>query len=154
MQLNKIRRMAAEILNIGKSKIVFSEKERERIAESMTKEDVRQLIKDGIVKKRKDAYQSKGRARKLKEKKKKGRKRGQGKRKGTIKTRTRKKKSWIKTVRAQRKKIKELKKEVKMEKGEYGKIYRRIKGNYFKGKKYVEAAVKGDKKWATTQHTK
>ncbi|PJA16666.1 MAG: 50S ribosomal protein L19e, partial [Candidatus Diapherotrites archaeon CG_4_10_14_0_2_um_filter_31_5] len=116
MQLNKIRRMAAEILNIGKSKIVFSEKERERIAESMTKEDVRQLIKDGIVKKRKDAYQSKGRARKLKEKKKKGRKRGQGKRKGTIKTRTRKKKSWIKTVRAQRKKIKELKKEVKMEK--------------------------------------
>ena len=146
MQLNKIRRMAAEILKVGKSKVVFSEKDRERIAESMTKEDVRQLIKDRIVKKRKDAYQSKARARKLKEKKKKGRKRGSGKRKGTTKTRVNKKKSWIKNVRAQRKKLKELKKEGQVKEGEYGKIYRRIKGNYFKGKKYVEAAVKGDKK--------
>lgn len=146
MQLNKIRRMAAKILKVGKNKIVFSEKDRERIAESMTKEDVRQLIKDGIVKKRKASYQSKGRARKLKEKKRKGRKRGKGKRKGTTKTRTRKKKSWIKSVRAQRKKLKELKKKVKMKNGEYGKVYKMIKGNYFKGKKYVEAMVKGDKK--------
>ncbi|MBU2100933.1 50S ribosomal protein L19e [Candidatus Micrarchaeota archaeon] len=146
MQLNKIRRMAAEILKVGKTKIVFSEKDREKIAESMTKEDVRQLIKDGIVKKRKDNYQSKARARKLKEKKIKGRKRGKGKRKGTIKARTNKKKAWMKKVRAQRKKLKELKNEGKMEKGQYGKIYRMIKGNYFKGKKYVEAAVKGDKK--------
>ena len=33
-----------------------------------------------------------------------------------------------------------------MKKGEYGKVYKMIKGNYFKGKKYVEAAIKGDKK--------
>ncbi len=146
MQLNKIRRMAAEILKVGESRIVFSEKERNRIAESMTKEDVRQLIKDGIVKKRKNAYQSRGRARKLKEKKKKGRKRGKGKRKGTTKTRVNKKKTWMKNIRAQRKKLRELKEKTEMEKGEYGKIYRRIKGNYFKGKKYIESAVKGDKK--------
>jgi large subunit ribosomal protein L19e len=99
MQLNKIRRMAAEILKVGKTKIVFSEKDREKIAESMTKEDVRQLIKDGLVKKRKDNYQSRARARKLKEKKIKGRKRGKGKRKGTIKARTNKKKAWMKKVR-------------------------------------------------------
>jgi len=146
MQLNKIRRMAAEILKVGKTKIVFSEKDKSRIAESMTKEDVRQLIKEGIVKKRKDNYHSRARARKLKEKKTKGRKRGKGKRKGTIKARTNKKKAWMKKVRSQRKKIKELKKTGKMEKGEYTKIYRMIKGNYFKGKKYVEAMVKGDKK--------
>ncbi len=146
MQLNKIRRMAAEILKVGKTKIVFSDKDTERIKESMTKEDVRQLIKERIVRKRKDNYQSRARARKLKEKKTKGRKRGKGKRKGTIKARTNKKEKWIKKVRAQRKKLKELKKEVKMEKGQYGKIYKMIKGNYFKGKKYVEAMVKGDKK--------
>jgi len=146
MQLNKIRRMAAEILKTGKTKIVFSEKDKNKIAESMTKEDVRKLIKEGIVKKRKDNYQSKAGARKLKEKKKKGRKRGKGKRKGTIKARTNKKRAWITKVRAQRKKLKELKKEVKMEKGQYGKIYRMVKGNYFKGKKYIETMVKGDKK--------
>ncbi len=146
MQLNKIRRMAAGILKVGKTKIVFSEKDQDKIAESMTKEDVRQLIKDGIVKKRKDQHQSRARARKLKEKKTKGRRRGKGKRKGTTKTRTQKKKTWMKNVRAQRKKLKELKTEVKMEKGQYSKIYRMIKGNYFKGKKYVEAMVKGEKK--------
>ncbi len=145
MQLNKIRRMAAEIMKVGKTKIVFSEKDRERIAESMTKEDVRALIKEGIVKKRKDKHQSKGRARKLKEKKTKGRKRGKGKRKGKKTARTKKKKEWMKKVRAQRKKLKELKGKIK-EKGEYGRMYKMIKGNYFKGKKYVETMVKGDKK--------
>ncbi|MFH1664364.1 MAG: 50S ribosomal protein L19e [archaeon] len=146
MQLNKIRRMASGILKTGKTKIVFSEKDLSRIAESMTKEDVRQLIKEGIVKKRKDNYQSRARARKLNEKKVKGRKRGKGKRKGTKKARTNKKKTWIKKMRVQRRTLKELKKKIKMQKGEYGKIYKMIKGNYFKGKKYIEAMVKGDKK--------
>lgn len=142
MELNKIRRMAAQILKVGKNKLWLNPDERDKIKESMTKEDVRALIKDGLIKIKKEKGQSKARARKLKEKKKKGRKGGYGKRKGRKKARARKKKSWVSGVRAQRKKLKELKnKGVKLS-IQYRKAYNMIKGNYFKGKKYVEALAK------------
>ena len=69
------------------------------------------------------------------------------KRKGTKKTRVEKKKNWIKRVRSQRKTLKELREKnpKAVEAVGYGKVYRMIKGNYFKGKKYVEAYVKGKK---------
>ena len=74
----------------------------------MTKEDVRALVKEGAIKKKQVNSQSKGRARILKLKKKKGRKSGRGKKKGTKKARSEKKPTWMKNVRAQRKKLKEL----------------------------------------------
>ena len=150
MDLNKVKRIAAEVLKTGPKRVWFNPEESERISEVMTKEDARALVKEGIIKKRKPESQSKARAKKLKEKKSKGRKKGKGKRKGTKKKRSEKKKSWIKRVRSQRKKLKELrkKKPKAVEKIGHSKLYRMIKGNYFRGKKYLEAYVeeKGDKK--------
>lgn len=147
MQLNKIKRIAAGILKVGESRVWMDPENGPKIKESITKDDVRNLIKEGIIKKKKIAEHSKSRARRLKEKKRKGRKRGYGKRKGTGKVRAKKKKEWIKKVRSQRRALKELKeKKLLKGKGKYGKIYKMIKGNYFKGKKYVEEMVKGAKK--------
>ena len=147
MELNQIRRLAADLLGVGQTRVWFDPEQRDRIKEAMTKDDVRGLIAERLVKKRASSGQSRARARKLKEKKKKGRKRGYGKRKGTFKTRLEKKEDWMKRVRAQRRVLKELKeKEPEAFKdGEYRKLYKKITGGYFKGKKYVEAAVKGEK---------
>ncbi|MBU1120840.1 MAG: 50S ribosomal protein L19e [archaeon] len=147
MQLNKIKKIAAGILKVGESRVWMDPDKTPRIKESITKDDVRNLIKEGIIKKRKKAEHSRSRARKLKEKKRKGRKRGYGKRKGSGKARAKKKMEWIKKVRSQRRTLKELKeKKLVKGKGMYGKIYKMIKGNYFKGKKYVEEMAKGAKK--------
>jgi len=146
MQLTGIRRLASKILKVGKSKIWFNSLETDKIKEAMTKEDVRLLIKDGLIKKKKLKEHSRGGARKLQEKKKRGRKRGFGKRKGTYKTRSKKKKTWIKKVRAQRKKLQELKKEKKLGKTKPSEIYKKIKGNFFRGKKHLEASVLEGKK--------
>lgn len=144
MELNKIRRIAARILKVGESKVWIDPENADKIREGMTKDDVRNLIKDGMIKKRKDAEKSRSRARRIKERKRKGRGRGFGKRKGTKKARSRKKIQWIKNVRAQRRVLKELKeKKVIKEKRKYRKMYSMIKGNYFKGKKYIEAMAKG-----------
>ncbi len=147
MDLIKVRRIAADVLGVGLQRVWFNPDENVRIKEVMTKEDVRELVSEGIIKKRKPQSQSKGRTRKLKEKKKKGRKTGSGKRKGTKKTRTQKKKNWMSRVRAQRKMIKELKEKdpEAVKKAGYSKVYRMIKGNYFKGKKYIQAYVEGKK---------
>jgi large subunit ribosomal protein L19e len=148
MELNKAKEMAAKLMKVGVNKIYLDPAQTAKVAEAMTKDDIRGLIADRVIKKRQDNSQSKGRTRKLKESKRKGRKRGKGKRKGTKKTRAEKKNTWINKVRAQRRTLKELREEdpeAVAAKG-YSKVYRRIKGNYFKGKKYLREYIQGGKK--------
>lgn len=140
MQFDKAKLVAANLLNVGKNRVWISPEEKQRVSEAMTKQDLKALIGDGVIKKKGLNYQSRARARALAGKKKRGRKRGSGKRRGTKKTRMEKKRFWMKNVRAQRRTLKELKKK-KKGLGEFGysRLYRLVKGNYFRGKKYVEA---------------
>lgn len=146
MDESKAKSMAAEMLKVGKTKIWVNPDEKNRIKEAMTKDDLRNLIKEGIVKKRKDSFQSKARARELKEKKSKGRKRGPGKKTGKKTARSDKKEKWIKNVRAQRKELKRMKDEGVELKKPARKIYAMIKGGFFKGKKYLQTMVEEGKK--------
>jgi large subunit ribosomal protein L19e len=148
MDLNKVKRIAASVLKTAVKRVWLNPEESARISEAMTKEDVRELVQEGIIKKRKMESQSRARARKLLEKKARGRKRGRGKRKGTKKARIGKKKSWVKRVRAQRRTLRELKKKepAAVKKIGYGRLYRMVKGNYFKGKEYLKAHIEGEAK--------
>ncbi len=146
MNYEKAKRLAAEILKVGLTKIWVSPDARQRIKESMTKDDVRALIKEKLITKRKEQGHSRGSARILKIKKEKGRKRGKGKRTGTKKARKGNKEHWMKNVRAQRKMLKELKKSGAKLKEDPRKIYLKIKGNFFKGKKQLLAMVEEGKK--------
>ncbi len=148
MNAEKAKQASALMLKTGKKNIKIDSKEMQRVKEAITKEDIRALIKEGIIQKKKIKAQSRGRARILAAKKSKGRKKGHGKRKGTRKARTESKKRWISRVRSQRKKLKELKEKnpEKVQKIGYHKLYVMVKGNYFRGKKYLEKFVLGDKK--------
>lgn len=146
MQLNKIRRLASQILKTGQNKVWLNPAEMKRISEALTKDDVRQLITERIVKKQRPKGHSRGAARILRQKKKKGRKRGFGKRRGTQKARVQKKKRWISAVRGQRKFLADLKEKKTVDSKTYTLIYKRIKGGYFKGKKQIEAMVASVKK--------
>ena len=146
MDAKKLRRLAAHILGVGEKKILITDGLNERIGEAITKDDVRQLIKDGIVVKRRGNEHSRGRARILHAKRKKGRKRGKGRRYGTKKARSQTKKKWQMSVRAQRKKLREMRdKKMKM-KISYRQAYNRIKGGFFKEKKQLDTLLAGDKK--------
>ena len=145
MDLKKIRAIAQRLLGTGTSKVWFDPKQIEKIQEAMTTDDIRTLIKDGVVRKKKTLLHSRGSARILHAKKRRGRKRGHGKRTGTKKARLQRKTNWIKNVRAQRQYLCSLKKEKKVSGEQYSKIYKLIKGGYFKGKKYIDAYVKGTK---------
>ena len=142
MKLDKIRRLAAGLLKTGKKNVWMDSEKLGDIQGSMTKEDVRGQIAKGAVKKRLSFGQSKGNSRIMRKKRKKGRKRGFGKRRGTFKARVQKKTAWIKRVRAQRAFLQELKTQKKVGKEQYSKVYRLIKGGYFKGKRYIEIFLK------------
>jgi len=147
MQQKKVKKMAALILKTSANSVWLDPEKPDKAKSVMTKEDVRALLKDGTIKKKRLNSQSRGRARVLKAKRKKGRKKGKGKRKGKKKARSEKKPSWMKNVRSQRKMLRQLKKEnpKAVEKAGYRRLYKRIKGGYFKGKKYLKAAVEGKK---------
>lgn len=145
MNNRKARMVASRLLKVGESKIWIDPSRGARIAEAMTKEDLRQLIKEGVVKKRHGNEQSRGRARALIAKRRKGRKRGKGKRTGTKKARSGGKKVWIKNVRAQREMLRQIKQGGARLKRPAREIYLMIKGNYFRGKNYVKQMAEGGK---------
>ncbi len=148
MELKKAKELASQILKVGVGKIYINPKEEAKVKEAMTKDDIRGLIADRIIKKRQDNQQSKARSKRLRIKKQKGRKRGRGKRKGTKKTRREKKKTWMTRVRSQRRTLKELQKEnpEAVKAIGYSNVYKKIKGGFFRGKKYLKEYVEGGKK--------
>ncbi|MEM2136406.1 MAG: 50S ribosomal protein L19e [Candidatus Methanomethylicia archaeon] len=128
--LRSIRRMAAEILKVGENRVWIDPENIDRVMEAITREDVKELIKDRVIRKRPE----KGISRKRKSKRK-----GPGSRKGS---RIEDKVKWIMKVRAQRRFIKNLRKKRIINKTAYRKLYRMIKGNAFDSisqiKSYIE----------------
>ncbi|MBI4045101.1 MAG: 50S ribosomal protein L19e [Candidatus Diapherotrites archaeon] len=142
MNALKARKVAARLLKCGESKVWIDPAQATRVKEAITKEDVRAMIAERIIKKRRDE----GKTNPVGAGRKKRGKTGPGKKRGTAKARSQERKKWIKNVRAQRKKLAELRgKKVKF-RVPYRKVYRMVKGGFFKGKKYVEAFVAGEKK--------
>lgn len=149
MKLDKLKELSSKVLNVGKQKLKINTKKyqenKEQVDKAITKQDVRDIVKKGVVYKEQDTGQSRGRARKTLEQKKLKRKKGPGKKRGTPKARNKQNTHNLK-VRGLRKRLKELKTEGKLKDKKYSKLYLMITGNYFRGKKHLEEYVNGEKK--------
>ena len=143
MRITRAIKHAAEILKTGKKHLWIDPEQQAKLETAITKDDIRQLISERTIRKKPKPFHSRGRARILGKKKAKGRKGGKGKKKGTKKARMKPKKQWMNKVRVLRKKLRELKKASpgQVKKIGYQKLYGMIKGNYFRGKKYLEQYV-------------
>ena len=138
MDLKNQRRLAAEVLKCGENRIWIDPEQNEEVEKAVTRRDVRNLVKQGVIKARKKKGVSRGRAQKLHAQQKKGRRRGYGSRKGTAYARLPKKRRWIRTIRPIRAYLKELKKEKLIDKSTYRKYYIRAKGGEFKSKHHLK----------------
>ncbi len=145
MNTRNLRTIAATLMGVGKSRVRIKTDATDELSGAMTKEDVRELVAKRVLYKSGEPHQSRGRARDKIAKRKRGRRGGMGKRKGTYKARTPPKQKWMREVRALREELLKLKKEhpAEVEKIGYRKLYRMIKGNYFRGRKYLQGFVLG-----------
>jgi len=139
--LKSQKRMAAEILGVGKKRVWIDPNRVEDVSMAIMKDDIRELIEEGAIQKKTIKGQSRGRARKIDEKKKKGRRSGHGKRKGKKHSKISKKEKWITKVRAQRKKLKQLRDEGEITRSEYRKLYKKSKGGEIRDLKHLESLV-------------
>lgn len=142
---NTIRRLAASILGCGESRLWINPAEGKRVDDALTRDDVRTLIKDGVIKAHPVFGVSRVRGRKKQEGKRKGRRRGMGSRKGTASARSSDKTEWMARVRKQRGILSRLRSEKKIEKTSVRKVYNMVKGGAFKGKGTLLAYLKENK---------
>ena len=102
MKLKNQRRIAAQILGVGTSKVWLNPEKLSEIKEAITKSDIRSLISIRTITAKKIPHQSRSRSRKLKIKKRKGLKSGHGTRKGKRTARLSRKRTWVTKIRTQR----------------------------------------------------
>ncbi|MEM0482521.1 MAG: 50S ribosomal protein L19e [Nitrososphaerota archaeon] len=123
MSLTIQRRLAAEILKCGESRVRFDPERIEDIEDAITRADVRQLIAEGAI----YAAPKQGNTRR-----REAGKRGPGRRKGGKYSILSRKERWLLKVRAQRRYLKRLKAAKLLREGSYRHVYLQIKAGRFK----------------------
>lgn len=135
MNLSKKKQLAIRALGIGKSRIVFVKSRLDEIKEAITKEDIKQLVKEGAI----IIKEVKGR----KKVTKRARKRGIGKIRRKVNNR---KQEYVIITRKLRKHIKALKENKKLSNEDFKDIRKKIRNRKFPSlrslKDYLEVLKK------------
>lgn len=140
MNLSIIKRLAAEVLGIGESRIYIDPSRLEEAASAITKDDVRKLIEDGVISIKPVKGTSRVRARLRHIKKRKGLRRGEGSRKGSRASMD--KDLWIARVRALRQLLRYLRDKRMIDRKTYRRLYRMVKGGAFHSRSHLKAYIK------------
>jgi large subunit ribosomal protein L19e len=138
MNLTTQKRLAASILKVGVNRVWIDPEEIEEVSRAITRDSVRQLIDQGIIKAKPEQGISSYRSKKIKQQKAKGKRKGRGSIKGAKKARNPKKKAWMTTIRALRGELKDMRDAEEIDPTTYRKLYKMAKGGAFRSKSYMK----------------
>ncbi|PIU75988.1 50S ribosomal protein L19e [Candidatus Pacearchaeota archaeon CG06_land_8_20_14_3_00_35_12] len=139
MRLETQKRISADILGIGKKRIWFDPLRISDIQEAITRQDLKDLIKEGAIKKM-PVQGVKRRSGKTREGRyAKGRRRGMGKIRKRIQVR---KKEYVWKIRKMRKYLKMLRREGKINKTEHTKMRRLAKSGIYSNIHKIKEVMK------------
>jgi large subunit ribosomal protein L19e len=135
--LSAQKRLAADVLDVGKNRVWFDPEAQGEIAEAITRADIRDLVDDGTIQAEVAQGNSKGRARERAAKRAYGHQKGPGTRKGKKGARQDSKEQWQDQIRAQRRKLRELRDEGELTPSEYRELYKKAGGGEFDSIRYL-----------------
>lgn len=143
MSLKNQRRLAAETLKVGENRVWIDPENAEDVEGVITREEIRKLIHEGVIKARPEKGISRGRARILHDKKKRGLRRGTGSRQGKKTAKIPRKEAWMNRIRVIREYLKVLKERKMIQRNVYRELYLKAKGGEFSDTtdldQYIEA---------------
>ncbi|MEM0506412.1 MAG: 50S ribosomal protein L19e [Thermosphaera sp.] len=126
------KRLAAEVLGVGVSRIRIDPARADDVSAAITREDIRKLIKEGAIWVE-PVHGIAGVSSKVRRvQRSKGRRRGHGKRKGVKTARLEEKEAWMARIRRMRRFLRYLRDKNMIDKRTYRRLYRLAKGGAFK----------------------
>ena len=141
MNLTNQRRLAAAVLDVGANRIYFDPEGVNEVESAITRQEIRKLIKDGVIKAIPLKTTSRGRARVRMAQKKAKRRRGPGSRKGAKFSVVPRKTRWMGRIRAQRRRLKRLRERRTITVSTYRNLYRKAKGGIFRSVAEMERYI-------------
>ncbi len=126
------KRLAASILKVGVNRIHIDPEGSDEVEAAITRQEIRKLINEGIIKAIPLKSTSRGRARDRIAQKKAKRRRGPGSRKGAKFSVVPRKTRWMGRIRAQRSHLKKLRDRRIIAVSTYRNLYRKAKGGEFR----------------------
>ncbi len=129
--LSSQKRMAADVLGVGESRVWIDPDRTEDVDGAITKQDIRNLVESGAIqKKAKQGVGSSG-----------GSGDGPGSRKGRSGARKSEKEEWTESIRALRSRLKELRDEGDISSSEYRELYDMASGGFFRNTKHMDLYI-------------
>ncbi len=145
--LKSQRRLAALILKVGQNRVWIDPERIDDVEVAISREEIRKLIHEGVVKRLPEKGVSRARARILHEKKKKGRRRGPGSRSSSSRAKISKKAAWMTKIRALRRRLRELKTNRIIIENTYRKMYTMASSGRFGSIADLERYLKTHELW-------
>lgn len=147
MSLKSQRRLAAEIMKVGETRVWIDPERIDYVEAAITREEIRKLIHEKVVKRLPATGVSRSRARLLAQKRKKGLRRGPGGKSGPARSKVSKKEVWMNRIRPIRRRLRDLKETRAISESTYRKLYDMSESGVFESKADLERYIKAKDLW-------
>jgi len=141
MNLRTQRKLAAKVLKCGVNRVWIDPERTDEVSIAITREEIRKLVHEKAIVALRENSQSRARARLLSAKKKKGRRIGPGSKKGKKFAVVSRKERWMHRIRAQRRKLMDLRDRRIITTNTYRSLYRKAKGGEFRSVAELERYI-------------
>jgi len=140
-KLTAQRRLAADVLDVGENRVWFDPNAQSDISSAITRDEIRELVEEGVIQAEPKRGNSRSRARERNTKRAYGHRKGQGSRKGKKNARHDSRKVWIDGIRAQRSELRRLRDEGVLDRTEYRQLYNKARGGEFHSVRYMRTYI-------------
>lgn len=140
MDLSPKKRMAAQVLKVGKTRVRFNPTRLDKLEDAITKDSIRNLVKEGVIWAAPKKGISRGRHRTRKRKVRRGR--GPGSKEGAAGGRRGKKELWVTKVRVLRRNLKVLRDRGDITGDVFKRLFRQVKGGQIRSVRHLRELVR------------